>query len=470
MKSPKSHRIFDSVFLEFISSPILNHDFEKLKEYLKLKSGDTDDFINNFLQNSCFEVSPRKPVPLSPNKISCNKTPVKKTYNEKFSFKSSSDETIPMFFPVRNDDDRSILISLYRSTDVLDLKSLENVLVKYLNIPSFFTIPFMNFLGASDDMGIRYSKFLEFSIQRLECFEFHERIFNLLLGNNRRNYLIHDDFILYIDSLIKEHKSLEFLHGNRKCQEAFRECIIARIFFELDPEMRGRITLSRFVNSNLCDCFIEVDSAEDISDIFDFFSYEHFYVIYTLFIEIDIEDNGTITIDQLSTYDNNRIPYYLCERIVQQFPNAKEIEKLTIYEFTYFLIAVEDKTKETSLRLWFNSCDFDQDGIISLHEMHELYNEQKERMIDYDMEPIKFKYIFSELIDMFGDNIYKGFTMDQLREKQQWSVFFDIFVDIKKFNEREFQDPIYEQKNKLHTESMKKWDIFCDTEYQRLSV
>ena len=71
---------------------------------------------------------------------------------------------------------------------------------------------------------------------------------------------------------------------------------------------------------------------------------------------------------------------------------------------------------------------------------------------------------------MFGDNIYKGFTMDQLREKQQWSVFFDIFVDIKKFNEREFQDPIYEQKNKLHTESMKKWDIFCDTEYQRLSV
>lgn len=104
-----------------------------------------------------------------------------------------------------------------------------------------------------------------------------------------------------------------------------------------------------------------------------------------------------------------------------------DLEKLTLYDFTFSLINVEDKKKETSLILWFNSCNLDQDGIISLQKMHELFDAQKERMFDLDMEPVKFKYIYLELIDIFGDNINRGITVKQLQEKQLWPIFF-IFL------------------------------------------
>ena len=53
-----------------------------------------------------------------------------------------------------------------------------------------------------------------------------------------------------------------------------------RIFFTLDSNDDGRISYRDFKNSKFIPTLMEVDREDDINKIRDFFSYEHFYVLY----------------------------------------------------------------------------------------------------------------------------------------------------------------------------------------------
>ena len=60
-----------------------------------------------------------------------------------------------------------------------------------------------------------------------------------------------------------------------------------RIFFTLDLNDDGKITFRDFKNSNLFTVLNQVASEDDINKIRLYFSYEHFYVLYCRFWELD---------------------------------------------------------------------------------------------------------------------------------------------------------------------------------------
>ena len=60
-----------------------------------------------------------------------------------------------------------------------------------------------------------------------------------------------------------------------------------RIFFTLDVNDDGKITFRDFKNSNLFTVLNQVASEDDINKIRLYFSYEHFYVLYCRFWELD---------------------------------------------------------------------------------------------------------------------------------------------------------------------------------------
>jgi serine/threonine-protein phosphatase 2A regulatory subunit B'' len=45
-------------------------------------------------------------------------------------------------------------------------------------------------------------------------------------------------------------------------------------------------------------------------------------------------------------------------------------------DFVWFLLCEEDKTTETSVCYWFRIIDLDNDGIISIFEIEQLFNFQ----------------------------------------------------------------------------------------------
>jgi serine/threonine-protein phosphatase 2A regulatory subunit B'' len=62
-----------------------------------------------------------------------------------------------------------------------------------------------------------------------------------------------------------------------------------RIFFTLDANDDSKISYRDFKNSNFVEILMEVDAEDDINKIRDYFSYEHFYVLYCRFWELDAD-------------------------------------------------------------------------------------------------------------------------------------------------------------------------------------
>ena len=63
--------------------------------------------------------------------------------------------------------------------------------------------------------------------------------------------------------------------------------VIARIYYCVNRSWSGRITLPELRRSNLLHVIQLLEEEEDINQVTAYFSYEHFYVIYCKFWELD---------------------------------------------------------------------------------------------------------------------------------------------------------------------------------------
>lgn len=471
---PRANLLYDSVFLEFISNSKYDLEFNNLKKMLDPSIPASECEIKEFFRKEvpASSISPRKLIPKSPVINTRKPMIIRKSIDSPTINSTPKSEEIPPFYNVFSKTN-SVLKTLHPGDYILNIQAFSSIIQDYLGLPSFFAVPFMISLDPSlvgtGKFEIPYSTFSNFAVPKLENATLQEKIFRILLGKQERNYLIQNDFSLYVTSLIQSHKSLKFLENETALISSYAKCIIARIFYTLDPEFRGRINFQHFANSNFCDCLIAVDTAPDVSDVVDFFSYEHFYVLLTKFWELDIEEKGKIDIDTLSTYDENRISKDMCRRLIQQLPSHHSEDEISFADFVYFVLAVEDKTTDTALRVWYRVSDLDDDGILSMYEIRRLYSEQKKKMIDNGMDPVSFKFVLSQILDMIGD-VKDGVSISKLRDSGKQDTFFNILLDFKKFNEWEFRDPLFEMNMNVAFTGMKPWDIFCQLQYARLSA
>jgi len=88
------------------------------------------------------------------------------------------------------------------------------------------------------------------------------------------------DFMPYMEELLAFHPGLAFLESTPEFQEKYARTVIARIFYVLDPTAKRCIDGRQLRRSRLLDAFHTVDVEEDINIVNDYFSYEHFYVLY----------------------------------------------------------------------------------------------------------------------------------------------------------------------------------------------
>ena len=86
----------------------------------------------------------------------------------------------------------------------------------------------------------------------------------------------------------------------------FRETnqVIARIFYCVNRSWSGRITAPELRKSNFLAVVALLDEEEDINQITEYFSYEHFYVIYCKFWELDKDHDLIIDKNDLSKHND----------------------------------------------------------------------------------------------------------------------------------------------------------------------
>lgn len=302
------------------------------------------------------------------------------------------------------------------------------------------------------------------------------------------HYLEFHDFMPVIQDVVDTHPGLSFLLQAPEFHCRYIQTVICRIFYNVNRSWTGRITISeirqpmglKFLNS-----LEQLSEIPDINEFTWFFSYQHFYVIYCKFWDLDKDHDLIVSQDDLLEYCDtsltNKIVSRLVSGCVTRWSGSSSQKKTMEYrDFVWFLLAENDKYHPTSIEYWFRVLDLDGDGTLSLYELEYFYEEQAEKMLQLDIEPLAFDDIACLAIDSIGcHNKSSTIHLPDLKKSKNCSPFFDTFVNTNKYLENEHHEPSIEDYDDMqdainkvlpyHQQSVTAWEKYCAEEYRYLA-
>ena len=314
----------------------------------------------------------------------------------------------------------------------------------------------------------------------------------LLLGggsssssDGKRNFLVREDFQGYLDIVLESHPGLGFLRQTVDFQSKYVETVVHRIFFDLDRLDRGRISWSEFETSRLPDAFRQVDATDDINTVLNYFSYEHFYVLYCRFWELDEDRDMHLGPQDLQRYGpEGTLNPKIVERIFQGQGRrlvSRVKGKMCYEDFVWFCLSEEDKCHPRSIRYWFKILDLDSDGIISGYELETFYNFTKKQLMQMTSEGIAYQDVVCQVRDMLpttttvttadGTPAVPGLRLgDLLANPHAAFVAMNMIMNVIKFLQFEQRDPFVVHHDRLMGGYERcEWDRFARVEYDRMA-
>lgn len=401
---------------------------------------------------------------------------------------------------------------------------------KLCGLPSFFNLPFCRMiheqygdktssnsgppsvgkvglprLSSRNNSGIviPLHTFLIFWQAEVEPYTRIERFFRVLKQKDM-NYICKDDFVPYLKELLFFHPGLEFLSSHEEFKRKYALTVITRIFYKVNISRTGKITLRELKASNLFTEFIHVDEEIDINKVTEYFSYEHFYVLYCRFFELDSDKDGKLGIDDIARYGDYCLSEPIVERIFQVGVRAfsdgldegflrsprqgataslgstpsstarsgqSSVHGMSIPDFIYFMLAEEDKTTKSSIKFWFHCCDLDCDGTLSYLDMFHFYKAQTDRIVAMGQDGAHFEDVLCQMVDYLNPEDPNAITLEDLlkpEKRQCAALLFDVLFNLHKLMRFEMRDP-FQDKLRREDGFTSEWNRFAYYEYIKLA-
>eukprot|EP00978_Attheya_sp_CCMP212_P001475 scaffold3123_cov57-Attheya_sp.AAC.3 len=389
----------------------------------------------------------------------------------------------------------------------LTMPNFVSVSKEICGFPTFFNAPLYarildrwNTENSHDNTNMDVVTFgmLEWYWKReMEPYDEAERFFRLLKQPDT-DHIGRDDFLPYIKELLNDHPGLEFLSNHAEFQEKYAVTVVTRIFYTVNRCHSGHITLRQIRRSDLLHAFQQVDEEEDINKVTRYFSYEHFYVLYCRFWELDHDRDYRITRDDLLKYGDLSLSHMIVDRIFDAAPRpftqgsnpqnamnttddsstaggdaaAINREYLSYEDFIFFMLSEEDKSNEISVRYWFSCIDVDGDGKLNNMEMRSFYAVQLHRMQCMGHEIVPFEDMLCQMIDMIKPAHKDYLVVEDFLQPECCQVsgaLFDALFNLNKYLQFEQRDPFMERQ-KREDEFETDWDRFACIDYNRLAM
>jgi hypothetical protein len=160
---------------------------------------------------------------------------------------------------------------------------------------------------------IQLKTFLKFWSAEIEPFDRMERFFRII-KKPTASTIEKDDFIPFLQELLHFHPGLDFLENHEEFQRKYALTVITRVFYKVNTSRTGKITLHELRKSNLFAECMHVDEETDINKVLDYFSYEHFYVIYCKFFELDYDKDSKLQKSDLMKYGEHALSEAIVDR------------------------------------------------------------------------------------------------------------------------------------------------------------
>ena len=224
----------------------------------------------------------------------------------------------------------------------IPVEKFVHVTKRLCGIPSFFNLPLcrrINEVYGDADCGvppprtigrsgrhpsgvkIKLKTFLNFWAAEVEPYDRLERFFRVIKKHDAE-YIFKDDFIPFLQELLHFHPGLDFLEAHEEFQRKYALTVITRIFYCVNTSRTGKLSLREVRGSNLFNACMHVDEETDINRVVEYFSYEHFYVLYCKFFELDLDKDSKLSRADLLKYGEHS----LSEAIVDRLENTQVVD------------------------------------------------------------------------------------------------------------------------------------------------
>lgn len=290
------------------------------------------------------------------------------------------------------------------------------------------------------------------------------------------DWIEREDFSIFLTTILMTHPGLDFLRETQEFQDRYADTVISRIFFVYDQKDVGRIYLNnlRRGRPSVIETWRQLADHDDIKMVRDYFSYEHFYVIYCTFWELDTDHDFLLDKDDLLKYDGHALSRRTVDRIFSETPTrftSTVPGKMGYEDFIRFLLCDQDRQTDRSMEYWFHMFDLDGDGCIRDHEMRYFYEEQAQRMDCLGYDTISFGDIMCQMNDMISPKSEGQFKLADFKRRRKFAgTFFSLFSSLNKFLAFEHKDPFLAKQEQLDNPSFSDWDRWCADEYLRLAM
>eukprot|EP01004_Peranema_trichophorum_P007952 NODE_671_length_2481_cov_77.005513_g576_i0.p1 GENE.NODE_671_length_2481_cov_77.005513_g576_i0~~NODE_671_length_2481_cov_77.005513_g576_i0.p1 ORF type:complete len:687 (-),score=144.26 NODE_671_length_2481_cov_77.005513_g576_i0:312-2372(-) len=341
---------------------------------------------------------------------------------------------------------------------------------KVFGLPGWWAPYLFRRLVGRGNVDISYKTVKDWWDKEMSGLPNDRRMFNFLKNDTTRNYIVKKDWEPVIQDLLLVHPGLEFLKQTPEFQDKYAETVVVRIYYTCNRSGNGRMTLKEF--QRVVPILLLLDREEDINSVTQFFSYEHFYVLYCKFWELDGDHDFLISKEDLMKYNNYSLTETIVNTIFRGVPRKLTSglhDRMNYEDFIWFCMSEEDKSTETSLEYWFRCVDLDKDGILSGYELDYYYAEQRKRMESILQEQILYEDILCQMIDMINPKEPKNIRLSDIKNCPTSGVFFNVLFNLNKFIAFEQRDPFQAHAEKQGPEKTE-WDRFARQEYDRMAM
>lgn len=346
-------------------------------------------------------------------------------------------------------------------------------IAKVCGCPLYWKAPMFRAAGGDRTGSVSAQSFIAMWRELLSNHHDDASKFICLLAKPSCCFLEQEDFIPLLQDVVDTHPGLTFLKDAPEFHSRYITTVIQRIFYTVNRSWSGKITSTEIRKSNFLQTLALLEEEEDINQITDYFSYEHFYVIYCKFWELDSDHDLYISQDDLAHYNDQASSNRIIERIFSgAVTRGKTVQKegrMSYADFVWFLISEEDKRNPTSIEYWFRCMDVDGDGVLSMYELEYFYEEQCERMEAMGIEPLPFHDLLCQMLDLVKPASDGKITLRDLKRCRMAHIFYDTFFNLEKYLDHEQRDPFAVQKDVENDgPEPSDWDRFASEEYETL--
>ncbi|XP_008550517.1 uncharacterized protein LOC103573275 [Microplitis demolitor] len=357
-------------------------------------------------------------------------------------------------------------------------RSQFHIITKACELPLYWKVPLFLAAGGDATTCIEMNGFIEFWEEINKSYHDPASKFIRITTRGLRNYILPEDLVAMIQDVVDTHPGLTFLKEATEFHSRYVHTVIARIFYCVNRSWSGKISVTELRRSNLLAVIGILEHEEDINQVTSYFSYEHFYVIYCKFWELDRDHDLFINKMDLTRHNDHALSTRLIERIfsgavTRGRGKSGEVrlqeEKMSYTEFVWFLLSEEDKNYPTAIEYWFRCMDLDGDGYLSMYELEYFYEEQLHRMEAIGLETLPFEDCLCQMLDMIKPKIPGKISLSDLKKCKMTSIFFDTFFNLEKYLDHEQRDPFASTRDHdAEGHELSDWDRFAADEYELL--